>query len=110
MGKSAISSAGIIGALVAMLAALAPIVGWTISETDQAALRTVLESGVLIVSNLIAFGGAAIALWGRWKATKQITGVVTAAPAPPLQPSPPGTTADDLNRIELERIRQGGRP
>lgn len=25
-----------------------------------------------------------------------------------IQPSPPGTTAADLNKIELERIRQGG--
>lgn len=109
MGKSAISSAGIIGALVAMIASLAPLVGWTLSETDQAALRTVIESGILIASNLIAFAGAAVALWGRWRATRQVTGTFTASPAPPLQASPPRTTAADLNAAELERIRQGGR-
>lgn len=27
-----------------------------------------------------------------------------------IQPSPPGTIADDLNRAELERIRRDGRP
>ena len=31
-------------------------------------------------------------------------------PTPVIPQSPAGTTADDLNRAELERIRQGGRP
>jgi hypothetical protein len=30
-------------------------------------------------------------------------------PTPVIPPSPPGTTAVDLNNAELERIRQGGR-
>lgn len=39
-----------------------------------------------------------------------ISGSATTAVVPPLQPSPPGTTADDLNAAELERIQRGGRP
>jgi hypothetical protein len=41
-------------------------------------------------------------------ATAEAGKPVVVAP-PPLAPSPPGTTADDLNRVELERIRAGGR-
>lgn len=100
MGKAAISSTGIIGAVIAMLATLAPLAGWSISETDQAALRTVLESGVLVVSNLIAFGGAVMALYGRFRATKQITGIIKPTPAQDL-------TAQELNQAELVRIREG---
>jgi hypothetical protein len=38
-----------------------------------------------------------------------VSGNSTAAVVPPLAPSPPGTTADDLNRAELMR-HQGGLP
>lgn len=37
-----------------------------------------------------------------------VSGNATPAVVPPLAPSPPGTTALDLNRAELDRIQQGG--
>ena len=89
------------GAIIAVLAAAAPMFGYAISETDQAALREILESGFLLISNAVAIIGALIAVWGRIRATRQIGGVVHAPP-----PSPPGTTAADLNREELARINR----
>lgn len=96
MGKAATQSTTIIASIIAILAGLAPLVGWTISETDQAALRTVLESGLLVISNIVVIVSAIAAIWGRWTAKDQITGVV--------RPSPPSTTARDLNLEELNRL------
>ena len=42
-------------------------------------------------------------------ATAEAGRPVVIAPSP-VEPSPPGTTADNLNRAELERIQQGGHP
>jgi hypothetical protein len=68
----------------------------------------------------------AAAVWSAWQKIKQIRDarrLATAAavqsahatqaagePVAVIPPSPPGTTAADLNRVELQRIQQGGRP
>jgi uncharacterized membrane protein AbrB (regulator of aidB expression) len=109
VGKSAIGSLTVVSALVVLGAQIAQMVGYTITEGDQQAIVNLINSGLIVVTTVISMIAALGAIWGRMRATQQITGVVTASPAPPLQASPPGTTAADLNNAELERIRQGGR-
>jgi uncharacterized membrane protein len=109
MGKSAAGSLTIISALVVLGAQIALAFGYTISEDDQQAIVNIINSGLIVITTIASMAGAIGAIWGRLRATKQVTGVIHAAPAPPLSPSPPGTTAVDLNNAELERIRQGGR-
>lgn len=106
MGKSAAGSVTVVAALVVIAAQLAQIWGITISENDQARIVEIINQGWLIVTTFISIVGAIGAIVGRIRATKQITGVVTPAPAPPLAPSPPGTTARDLNLEELARLNQ----
>ena len=69
-GKSAVSSTAIIGAIVVVIMQVALLFGYAISETDAAALRTVLESGVLVVTALISIGGGIASIVGRWRATQ----------------------------------------
>jgi uncharacterized membrane protein len=102
-GKSAVGSVTIISALVVIAAQLAQLVGYTISEDDQQALVNIVNSGLIVITTIVSMIGAVGTIWGRLRATKQITGVVTPAPAPPLSPSPPGTTTRDLNLEELAR-------
>lgn len=104
-GKSAAGSITIISAVVVILAQLAQAVGYTISEDDQQALVTIINSGLIVITTTVSMIGAIGAIVGRVRATRQITGVVTAAPAPAL--SPPGTTARDLNLEELARHNEG---
>lgn len=96
--KPAFASAGVIGAAVAILAGLAQLIGYTISAEDQAALVDLINNGFVLVTGLVSLIGGIVALWGRIKATKQITGVVSAPP--------PQITAADLNREQLERIKR----
>lgn len=56
------------------------------------------EIGAAIAS-LVSAAAAFLAGW-----------LVRSPPTTVILPSPPGTTATDLNNAELERIRQGGRP
>jgi len=76
--KPALLSKGVPGALVAILAALAPLVGLTLSADDTAKPTEYGYELMIVVSNLIAVGGALIALIGRLRATKRIEGVVQA--------------------------------
>lgn len=75
--KAAITSTGVIGAVVAGVALAAPLLGYKFSSDAQQALSLLLENGFLIGSNIVAFAGAAVALYGRITATKEITGIVT---------------------------------
>lgn len=76
--KAAITSSGVIGALVAGAALLAPLVGYTISDDAAQTMNHILNDGFLLITNGIAIVGAGVALYGRITATKQITGVITA--------------------------------
>lgn len=78
-GKSAAGSVTIISAVVVLLAQLAQLIGYTISPTDQAVLVNLIESGVTIVTTVVSIIGAIGAIWGRVRATRQITGVVAPA-------------------------------
>lgn len=95
-GKSATGSATIIGAVVIVIVQIAQLFGYFVSETDAAVLRTIIESGVLVVTSLVTIVGSVVAIWGRWRATQQITSILPHTP----------TTAD-LNRSELDRLRGG---
>lgn len=102
-GKSAASSLTIISAVVVLLAQLAQAIGYTISADDQQALVNIINSGLIIITTTVSIVGSITAIVGRVRAKKQVTGVITPAPAPPLAPSPPDTTARDLNLEELAR-------
>lgn len=63
--KSLFLSRGVWGGAIAVLAALAGLVGYQVTPDQQAEL---VETGALIVSGI----GGLIALWGRISATKRI--------------------------------------
>lgn len=84
MGKSAIGSVTIVSIGVVLAAQLAQVVGYTISENDQQALVNIINSGLVVVTTGVSIVGSIVAIWGRVRATKQISGIVTPASAPPL--------------------------
>ena len=63
--KSATQSAGVWGGIIAVLAGIAGLFGYSISEADQATL----SQGV---TGAFAFVGGIVAIWGRIRATKTI--------------------------------------
>jgi cell division protein FtsX len=71
-GKSAAGSVTIWGALVVLLAQLAQLAGYTISESDQAALVNLIDSGVTVATTIVSILGAVAAMWGRVRATRPI--------------------------------------
>lgn len=105
--------AGVIRALLA--AAGAAGVMWAQTVTgDQIEMA---------VGALLIVASAGWSAWQKVRAIRDSRRLATAAavqsavathqagePVAVIPPSPPGTTAADLNRVELERIRQGGRP
>jgi hypothetical protein len=102
--KPAIFSKGIIGAIIAIIGAGLPLLGYALTDDDRAALQDVIESGLLVAGNLIAVGGAMLALWGRISAKRQISGVVTAATPPPRTEA---QVTRDLNLDEARRHHRG---
>lgn len=83
--KPALLSKGVIGALVAALAAALPLIGFTLSAEDVQSLTEGTYELMIIVSNLVAVGGALVALVGRVWATQRISGIVS---TPAGQPQP----------------------
>lgn len=63
--KPVFASKTVWGALVAIAASLAGLAGFTLAEGDQAELIDLLAQGATLI-------GAAIALYGRISATKQL--------------------------------------
>lgn len=63
--KSLFASKGVMGGVVAALAGVVGVFGYTITPEDQAALITLIPSIVAIV-------GGIVAMYGRIKATKKI--------------------------------------
>lgn len=74
--KSAAGSITIVSASVVILAQLAALAGYTLSPDDQAALSNLITSGVQITVTIVSLIGAAGAIWGRVRATKEITSVI----------------------------------
>ena len=75
--------------------------GWLMPEEEARAAAAIMTLGET--------------LWAAYRRRAQqeqaglprTVSVTVSAPAPkPIPPSPPGTTAADLNRAELERLRQ----
>lgn len=105
--------AGVIRALLAAAGAA----GFMWAQTVTGDQIEMAVGAALIVASVV---------WSAWQKVQQIRAsrrLATAAavqsavatheagqPVPVIPPSPSGTTALDLNKAELERIRQGGRP
>lgn len=75
-GKSAAGSVTIISAAVVLLAQLAQLCGYVISEDDQQALMSLINSGVVVITTVVSIIGAAGAIYGRIKASRPITSVL----------------------------------
>lgn len=63
--KSPIQSVGIWGGLIAQAAGVGSLLGYTITEADQAQVIDLIEG-------LLATIGGSAAIWGRIRATKRI--------------------------------------
>lgn len=70
--KSWSESAGIWGGIVAVIAGVAGVFGYTITPADQAALANSIAQVVTLVSSIAALGGGLLAIWGRVRASKTI--------------------------------------
>lgn len=86
-GKSAAGSLTIVSAAVVLLAQIAQLAGYAISEDDQQALVTLINSGVTLAITIVSIIGAVGAIWGRVKASKPITSIL-----PPSPPKDAGAT------------------
>lgn len=76
--KSAIGSTAVWAGVVALLAGGAQIIGYTVSADDQAAVVNLIQNGMTLYAGIVSFVSGALAVYGRVRATKQITGIVTA--------------------------------
>jgi tryptophan synthase alpha subunit len=76
MGKSAAGSITIVGALVVVGAQIAALVGFVISEDDQQAIVNLINNGLLVGTTVVSMIGSGVAIWGRIRATKQITSIL----------------------------------
>lgn len=78
--KSPLASVTIYGAMAAVIAGALQLGGYALSPSDQAALETLISSGVTVVTSLITIVGGLVAIWGRLRATKQIASPVKVQP------------------------------
>lgn len=72
--KPILASRTVWGALVAILATLA---GLAVSPDDQARAMGLFDQALDVWDRLLALAGAALALWGRLRATTRVTGAPT---------------------------------
>lgn len=79
--KAWYASTGIWGGLVALIAGLAGLLGYTISPADQQALADSIQQMVALATSVGATIGGILAIWGRVRATKTITPVAPGAGA-----------------------------
>jgi hypothetical protein len=70
--KSILLSKTAWGAGLAIVAAAAGMIGYTITPTDQTQALDLFSQIYGIVDRLIVIGGSAFAIWGRIKATHKI--------------------------------------
>jgi hypothetical protein len=76
--KSAVGSIAVWGGVVAILAGAAQIVGYSVTPDDQAKIVEFINSGVTLYAGIASLISGAVAVWGRIRASKQITGIVKA--------------------------------
>jgi hypothetical protein len=70
--KSLLASRTVWGAGLAMAASLAGVVGLTVTPDDQTAALSLVDSVLSEWDRIAAIAGAALALYGRIKATRRI--------------------------------------
>lgn len=70
--KSWYASTTIWGGVVAAVAGMAGIFGYSITPADQAALSDSIGQVVALVTSVSALGGGLLAIWGRVRASKVI--------------------------------------
>lgn len=58
------------GAIATFLGILAPGFGWKVTPTD---INNILSSAQQAIDSVLTFGGLFLAIWGRFRATKQIS-------------------------------------
>ncbi len=75
-GKPAIQSVTIISGVVMFACSAAGFAGYAISESDQAQLISLINSGYAAGLTIVGMVSSAAAIWGRIRATHQITSVV----------------------------------
>lgn len=61
-----------IGALVAVLAGLGGIAGYSIDAEDQRFWVENISQGIQLVTAIVGLIGGAVAWWGRWRAKKPL--------------------------------------
>ena len=71
--KAWYASTTIWGGVVAAVAGMAGIFGYSITPADQAALSDSIGQVVALVTSVSALGGGLLAIWGRVRASKTIT-------------------------------------
>lgn len=64
--KSIFSSMGIYGGVLAFIASVAPFFGLDVGAGDVDSLKS-------YVNEIVAAIGGVLAIWGRWRATAQVT-------------------------------------
>lgn len=70
--KSIFSSRTVWGAVVAILAALAGLAGYTVDQAAQDAATGLVDEILAIWDRLAVVAGGALAIWGRIAATKAL--------------------------------------
>lgn len=75
-GKSAVGSVSIVSAIVVLITQVALLLGYSLTDSDQQVLKDIINNGVIIITTVISMCGAVGAIWGRIRATKQITSVL----------------------------------
>lgn len=75
-------STGVWGSLVAIVASVLGVAGYTLTPDDQTTIVNGVEQAVHIGLEVSSLIGAAVALWGRIRATKTIGSPAPATQAP----------------------------
>lgn len=78
--KPALFSTGLAGGLAAMLAGIVQIMGYAITSDDQAAMTNLISQGFILITGIMTLVSGAVAFWGRWTATRRISGVIRPGP------------------------------
>lgn len=76
-GKPAIQSLAVIAGVVSFGCAAVGLAGYAINADDQTKLLELVQNGYAVYLTVAGMVSSALALWGRIRATKQITGVVS---------------------------------
>lgn len=76
-GKPAVQSLTVIAGVVMFASSAAGLIGYEVSANDQAQLISLINSGYTVAVTVIGMLSSAAAIYGRIRATHQITSAVT---------------------------------